>query len=340
MSDSSNTVHVRDRSLGLVVFGSIQILIGLACLALVPLTLLGMALSPSMDFGEIAPSLILTTITAAALIVLGTGSIRARRWAQALSLSLAWVWLITGVCTLVLLWLAAPSLWLDLAAGAGLEGSAATAMALVMNLILAALYIVLPGAMVGFFRSPHVVATCRRRDAQPNWASRTPQRLLSLAVSYVLLAVSIAAVPSYGFVFPVFGILLSGLPGAILWAAVFVSCVALAVGTVRRRPWAWWTAVGGCIAAAVSSAATFARVAPEAVFAAMDLPTDQLLVMEFLWPREPWIHVVAWLAIWGSLLIYLVVVRPLFGGTSNGCTEESGSQAHVVSPTSKSATGR
>ena len=316
MSESFHADH-RDRSLGLAVFGSVQILAGLACLALVPLTLFGMALSPSIEAGIVAPTLVLYVMAAAALIVLGVGSIRARRWAQALSLSLAWVWLITGVLTLVVLWLAAPSLWRDLAVSAGLDGGVATAMIIGINLILWTIYVVLPGVMVLFFRSPHVVATCRRRDTRPNWASHCPQRLLSLAVTFVFLALSITAVPSYGFIFPFFGVLLSGLPGAMLWAAVFVVCLAIARGTIRREPWAWWTAVAGSVTAAVSSAATFARVDPRTVFEAMSLPPEQLLIMEQLWPREPWIHVVSWLAIWGSLLAYLLVVRPLFGEESD-----------------------
>jgi len=312
MQESNDLVH-RDRSLGLVLFGSGQILIGLACLALVPLTLVGLALSPALSLRTVVPSLILYSIAAAALIILGVGSIRARRWAQALSLSLAWVWLITGLCSLVVLWLAAPSLWGGLAASAGLNSDAATAMIIGINLVMGMLYAVLPGAMVVFYRSPHVVLTCRQRDNRPNWASRCPQRLLSLAVTFVLCGLSVIAVPSYGFIFPVFGVLLSGWAGAICWAAVFSLCLALAVGIVRREAWAWWTAVGGCIGAAVSSAMTFARVAPETVFTAMDLPPDQLLLMELLWPREPWIHVVFWLAVWGSLLAYLMVVKPLFG---------------------------
>ena len=66
------------------------------------------------------------------------------------------------------------------------------------------------------------------------------------------------------------------------------------------------------MAAAVSSAATFARTAPAQVFEAMNLAPDQLILMERLWPREPWVHVVVWLVIWGSLVAYLVAVRPLF----------------------------
>jgi hypothetical protein len=183
-----------------------------------------------------------------------------------------------------------------------------------MNLVVGMIYVMLPGAMVLFFRSPHVAATCQKRDTHPSWASQLPQRLLSLVVTFVLCGLSIIAVPSYSFVFPFFGTVLSGWTGAACWFVAFVLCFALAVGTVRREWWAWWTAMGGCLAAAVSSAATFARVEPDAVFEAMRLAPEQLLIVEHLWPHEPWIHVFVWLAIWGSLLAYLVVVKPLFGG--------------------------
>lgn len=313
MSESDHVKQFRDRSLGLAIFGSLQILIGLGCLALIPLTLVAIPLSPAIDFGVVAPSLLLYALAAAAFILLGAGSIRARLWAQSLSLSIAWLWLITGVCTLALLWLAAPSLWGDLAAGAGLDGGSITFVIIGINLFLSAIYVLLPATMVLFFRSPHVIATCLRRDAKPTWASRCPQQLLSLAVTFVLCGLSIIAVPSYGYVFPCFGVVLSGGAGAVCWAIALILCFALAWGTIRREPWAWWTAVVSCILAAISSVVTFAWVDREVVFSAMDLAPDQLLIMEYLWPGKPWIHIVFWLALWGSLLAYLMVVRPLFG---------------------------
>jgi hypothetical protein len=307
--------HRRDRSVGLAFFGVAEILVGIACVALIPLTLVGTALSPTVDTGLVIPSVVLYAAGAAIFSTLGVGSIRARRWAQALSLSLGWVWLITGAATMVVVWIAAPTLWHDLGAAAGLDDGTAEVAAIAVNLVLLAIYVLMPGAVVLFYRSPHVVATCRRRDPDPGWAGRCPQKLLSLAVAYALCALSIVAVPSYNFVFPFFGWILSGTAGSLCWALALILCLALAWGTCRREPWAWWAAIGGCVFASISSIATFSLVEPASFFEAMELHPDQLVILEQLWPESPWVHVGLWLAIWGSLAAYLVAVRGLFSGS-------------------------
>ncbi len=306
------TLGHRDRSLGLTVFGALEIFIALVCAALIPLTLVAGVLTPGMGARLVVPSLVLYAAMAAVFLSLGIGSIRARIWAQALTLSLSWIWLITGIATMLLLWFALSGLWRDLAASVGLETGGARIAVLGINLFLSLIYVVLPGAFILFYRSPDVIATCRARNPRPGWAGRCPQRLLSLAAAYALGGVSVTAVGSYNYVFPLFGVLLTGAAGAACWAAVLVLSGVLAFGTCRREPWAWWTGVAASIAAAVSSVATFAFADPGVVLEAMALPPEQLMVMEYLWPREPWIQIFLWLSVWGSFVAYLFVVKPLF----------------------------
>ena len=87
----------------------------------------------------------------------------------------------------------------------------------------------------------------------------------------------------------------------------------LAWGTWRRARWAWWLATGATVAATVSTVTTFITADADAVFTAMHLPPDQRRLLEPLWPASPWVHAVIWLAVWGSLLGYLVAVRRHFG---------------------------
>jgi hypothetical protein len=225
---------------------------------------------------------------------------------------LSWLWLITGICTVLLVWSAFPSLWHELAAAAGIDDRTARMVAIGINLVLGVVWVLLPGAFVIFFRSPDVVATCRERDPDPGWVGRSPQRLLALAAAYVLCALSLAAMPSYGFVFPLFGLVLSGAAGALCWAAVFALCLALAWGTLRGELWAWRTAMTGCVLAALSWVTTSALVEPPEILDAMSLPPEQRVIMELIWPAEAWIHVAGWLVIWGSLAVYLFTVRGLF----------------------------
>ena len=111
ITPSHRTDDHRDRSAGLVIFGAAEILIGLACASLIPLTIAAAALSPIIDLRVVLPSLALYGLIAVGLVTLGVGSIRARRWAVALTLSLSWVWLITGVGTVALSSWLLPGVW-------------------------------------------------------------------------------------------------------------------------------------------------------------------------------------------------------------------------------------
>ena len=289
----------RDRSTGLVVFGATEILIGLACASLIPLTIATASLSPVIDPRVVLPSLVLYGLIAAVFIILGVGSIRARRWAVALTLSLSWVWLITGVGTMALSWWLLPELWYSLGAASGLDDAAAKVVAIAITLFLGVIYVVLPGAFILFYRSPNVVATCRSRDFQPDWTDRCPQRLLALTVAYALGGLSIVAVPAYGFAFPFFGRVLSGPAGAVCWVIVFVLSAALAWGTSRREPWAWWTALVAAGIGGVSSAVTFAVIDASDLFQIEGLLAEQRALIESVWPTSPWIHVAVQALIWG-----------------------------------------
>lgn len=306
----------RDRSFGLAVFGTIEILIGLALAALVPLVVVALVLSRAVTPVVASASAVLYGALATLFIALGVGSIRCRRWARELSLSMGWLWLVTGVCTMVLTWLLAPGLGYDLAVLSGLAGSAARSAAVGITVLSAVIYVLLPAAFVLFYGSAEVAATCRHRDPEPDWAERCPQPLLSLAVAFALGGLSVLAMPAYGFVFPLFGRLLAGADGAVAWGLVLVLAIVLAWGTWRRAHWAWWLAAAASAAAAVSTALTFATTDAETVLAAMKLAPEQRRLIEPLWPQSPWVQVVGWTAVWGSLLGYLLFVRPLYGRPS------------------------
>ena len=154
----TRTQVIREGRLALTVFGVIEILIGLALAAMAPLSILAGFLATSVDLWVIVPSVALYCVMAAVFIVLGAGVIRARRWACALSLSLGWVWLLTGICTVVLVWLVTPTVWSDLALSSGLSRTVAGWVGVGINLFLVVAYLLLPGAFVFFFRSPRTLS--------------------------------------------------------------------------------------------------------------------------------------------------------------------------------------
>lgn len=306
------TDSYRDRSTGLVIFGAIEILIGLVWASLIPLTLVAAALSPVLEPSVVLSSLALYLLIATIFVTLGVGSIRARSWAAALTLSLAWVWLITGIATMVLFWWLLPGFWHQLGSASGLETGTARVFALAANLGLGVIYVVLPSAFVIFYRSPNVTATCSARNPHADWTQRCPPPLLALTVAYALGGLSIIVVPAYGFVFPFFGRVFSGAAGAVCWAVVFVLSGALARGTCRREPWAWWTATAAAWIGGISSAITFAVIDPSELLLFEGLLPEQRALLEGNWPTSPVIHIAVQALIWGSLIAYLLVVKPLF----------------------------
>jgi hypothetical protein len=307
----------RDRSLGLVVFGVIEILIGAFCALLVPLSLLARWVSNgeaggSTNLGSTAPLLVIYAVVAALFVWLGVGSIRARRWACDLMLAISRVWLLTGVCTVVIAGFLLPGLVQGLGVTADLPPAALLVATAVTLAVVGVVYVLLPGAFVLFYRSPDIVATCWARDPRPQFTDDCPSRVLTLSVVWGMAAISVLAMPAYDWAFPLFGRLLLGAAGAVPWLGVLAVCAALAWGSCRRRPWAWWGAVAATVAAALSTVLTSIRVSPAAVVRALPIAEDQMRVLASIpWPGV-WVISLGWIAVWGSMLVYLLTMRSFF----------------------------
>ena len=308
-----------DRSLGLVIFGVIEILIGVCCALLVPLILVATSLAGTADLRTTMPSMVLYTVVATVFIWLGVGSIRARRWACELTLSLSWIWLVTGIGSMVVAAWLVPAMLRGMAAASDLPPNFVFIINLVIFGIIGFLYVILPGAFVLFYRSPHVAATCRVRDPRPQWTDDLPPRLLTLVIVWALAAVSVLMMPAYGFVVPFFGVVLNGASGAAVWAAILAVCVVLTWGSSRRAPWAWWGGAAAIILATLSSVITAVRVDPAAFILAMDLPEEQMALLSEIAMPGRWMMALIWVVVWGTLLVYLMTVRrSFFAGDFDG----------------------
>jgi hypothetical protein len=309
----------RDRSLGLVLLGVVQIFIGIFCALLIPLVLVSVAATRALGgpgaspaLSGVLPSLILYAVLAAVFIVLGIGSIRARRWARALLLVLSWLWLVTGVVSLLVTWFLLPALWSQIGGAAGLPGGGLAMVMVVTTLLLGFIYVVLPAAFILFYRSPHVAATCRARDPGPSWVEDCQPHILSLMLIFGLGAVSVLMTPAYGFALPLFGVVLTGAAGALGWALILVLLLYLVWGSARRDLRAWWIAVAACLAAACANTVTVIVVPLDELVARMKLPADQRALIEGLEILSPTVLAILSLACWLSFVAYLVYVRRFF----------------------------
>jgi hypothetical protein len=309
----------KDRSVGLVLFGALEVLIGLFCALLVPLSLLAAVATASLagpetspDLKAVASSFVIYGCAAVTFVWIGIGSIRARRWAQKLTLVLSWLWLITGVVTIVMsLWMI-PMVLGQAGLEAGMPAGSYTIVLLVVFGFLGMVFVVMPAAFVLFYRSHHVVATCRMRDPGPSRIADAPSHILSLVLIYVLGAVSVLTMPAYNFVMPVFGTVLSGLAGAMGWVFVLVLLGYLVWATLDRDPRAWWVAVAATVVAMMATTVSALAIPIDMVLEMMDLPADQVAIVRAMGLPGPMGLVLLSVIAWASFLGYLWYTRRFF----------------------------
>ena len=278
---TGDSTPLRDRSTGLVAVGAVVIVVGLLCALMVPVTWFASTWSAaaSGEAAELRVSLSVMAfygLLAAALVVLGVGSMRARRWACELLLALSRIWLLTGICTLLLSLLIVPRMVEGAVLVAGADPLVTTIVTLVVLAVVAATQVALPAGLVLFYGSADVAATCRAYDVGQDVVWEAPRPVLTLAAVWALTGASVLVMPAYNLVFPCFGTLLRGADAILPWVAVMASCLALALGTARRALWAWWGGVSWIAAAAGTTIVTSLRVDAAELLEALRLRTLRL----------------------------------------------------------------
>jgi hypothetical protein len=214
--DGAAVSAYRDRSAGLVVFGIVQILLGLGT------AVLALAVSASRaPEPELASNIVLFGVATLYFFSVGIGSIRARRWARALSVAVTGIWLALGtVATLV---------------------AAAVAPHSSPLLRYAVIGIAIPLALHLFYRAHDVGATCDVRDPEIRWTDRVP--LSVLAVVLVMAFSSVTLLANLGNASTQLPAALRGAPAGIGVFALAVLFAYLAFQLYRLKQSAWWTTV-------------------------------------------------------------------------------------------------
>lgn len=305
----------RDRSGGLMAFGIVQLILGgLAALA-IPLMLLGALISRraaggAMPAGTYVLNIVSYAIASAALVALGVGSLRARRWARALTLVLSWMWLIVGVMMTVLLTAVLPATFVAAfrrASEANTDSGAMPTgvMAVILTVIIvlfSVFFVVLPLVFVLFYRKKDVEETVRHRDPVERWTDRCPLPVLGASLIfawacpyYLLMSFTTPLVPF-------FGRYLTGVPGAtgcLLFAALDGY---FAYSMFHLRIAAWWIAVTALALRIISSAVTFLRGDLLQAYSRMGWKSEQLQMMN----QSPMFrsHLILWWST-GFLLAFL-----------------------------------
>lgn len=272
----------KDRKTGLVIFGIIHLLIGASCalsvllmiFAIIIVTVFGRSSDLPMSIGLLIPVVISYLLLAIWFIWLGIGSILARRWARALILISSWLWFICGAIGLIFNLLFMPDIY--------------DYKYIVMGFLL----VIIPAAFVLFYSSKHVKATCEQRDHQVRWTDKTPLPVITLSSILGGTAISMPLSALYRWTISFFGLVLSGIPGAVVVLIYFVLFAYAAWGTYKLRITAWWCGFLSNIALGVSMVTTFSRVNLLELGEKMGIPKEHLeIIQEFDMFQNP-IHLI------------------------------------------------
>jgi len=301
---------MKDRSVGLILFGALQILLGVAALcglfavaAASELQSRGGAGAPPMS--ALLPSILLYAVLAFYFFAVGIGSIRKRRWARALSVVVSAMWLVVGVIAIVVVAILMPRITMLF------PPSNSGAVAATMFAFVAIFYIILPLALFLFYRGPNVKATVDLRDPVNRWTDRVPLPILALVLVMAFSALSVIGAVSYG-VIPLFGTILTGAPAAIAFVAIAILCAYLSVQLYRVKRSAWWTLVLLDVIGGANGAYTLAKTDLEKLYEQMGIMTPQLRAMHiFEIYRDP--RLWAFMAVcWVAMFAYLIWTRRFF----------------------------
>ena len=288
----SSELAYKDRSTGLAIYGIVEILLGALAALMIPFMLLGAVFARRLPGGAMPAGTYVSTIcsysfAAAALVTLGIGSIRARRWARALNLILSWVWLITGVAATVAMTVFMPSVFAASFRQAAAQNPDAPSMptgvaAVVLTIVIvfASIFlVVLPIAFLLFFNRKDVEETCWRRDPIVRWTDLCPLPVLAVSLLFACGAVYDLLMAVTTPVMPFFGTYLGGLAAVVALTLVAGIDGFLAISLYRLRVAGWWIAVGALGLRLISSTLTLRHADLLQLYAKMGWSETQLQQM-------------------------------------------------------------
>jgi hypothetical protein len=176
-------------------------------------------------------------------------------------------------------------------------------------------FILLPGGLVLFYRSPHVKGTCEARDPVRRWTDACPLPVLAVVCLMWWGTILMLGLPLTGLaMLPFFGMLLTGIPGALAMFATAGVLFWIGRSWYRLNVVGWWALIAMMLVFAISNVLTFARVDIIEVYQKLGYPKAQIdLIQQQGWMSSDFM-------IWGSLfwilpmLGYLLWVKRYFRG--------------------------
>lgn len=194
--------------------------------------------------GNLVSAALTCLVTGIALILIGVGAVRLRRWVRPLILTAATITSVIGVVSVLAMLVAVPAMRQGMIAGArpGTPPPPSGVLELILACtigFMALVFVVIPGAYLWLYQKPVVKQMLEYYDPVPRWTDRHPLPVLGLAVGWAMAAGSaLLEVPQA--VAPVFGTVLFGAAGSAAHLAEAAAAAVVGWLVLRRRRAGWW----------------------------------------------------------------------------------------------------
>ena len=271
---NSSVGPYRDRRTALLIAGVLEILLGVGAWLMVGLMVFAASMVTAQGAGSkgsIIPGIAVYGIAGLVFVILGVGSIRARRWARALWLVVSSFWLISGVFAVaVMAWFMPSVLAGTTPAGQQPPPGVQSIIMIAILSFFAVFMIGLPASLLAFYRSPHVKATCEAAAPEPCWTDGCPLPVLGAALWFASMTLTLPWMGwVYGGLYPFFGHFVRGAAGHGLWMVSGLLSGIATYGIYRRIHTLWLLGLVLVLGQGISATVTYAVVDPKELFAAM-----------------------------------------------------------------------
>jgi hypothetical protein len=307
----------KDRSFGLMFFGVFLMVLGLGCIALVPLAIVGMLVNQNMPGGyplsafTLASTIVFYGGLGLAFIALGIGTWLKRRWACRLTLALSAAWLAVGVLGMIN-WLVMLPYYGDfmrgmmetVPTGADMPEGMIGFLTVVTTIVHGTIMLLLPLILLLFFRGPNVQATCNWYDPRPRWTDPIAVPVLMLSIMWIVASGSMLSFVFAMGPFPVMGQILTGWPAAACALAGAILGLVLAWGLTTQRMGWWWALLATSVVLTLNAAASFSPDFLTQLYLDMGMPQEQVDAFMRLVAQLPilWMMAIPTIAYFGFLL--------------------------------------
>jgi len=317
MTATTSGPTFKNRQGWLIFFGVGLVILGLLALGMAALVTFTALVGSSAQVPAPMPVRVMLPVTliyvgiGALFIVLGVGSAMSRRWAQALTLAFSWMWLITGIFSVIIFILTVnQSLDALPPEQAAMKPFIVGCMAIMFGFF----FIAVPLTLVLFYRGANVRATVEAFDPVRRWTDGVPIPLLAFVLWMLLGCVGLLLTSLMFRALPVGPWVVEGLAVFALILAFAAVLLFIGIGSLKRMKAAWWTALALFTSGVVYSAIFLAKPNVTLWYDAMDIPVDprQLEIMEEMYSGP--FFLIAMGILWVAYFGFLFYLRRYFFG--------------------------